>query len=147
MSYVFRKAHVLVANDFPSPINKILLIFSGSRIDPAQELAKVRRSLTLLETYVLGSSSSPASFLEVAGGQLDYLDQAISSAPSVPAPHRAEEKASKTESPQPVDYSDKSDAPGSLGRQTGGLYAGPTSAATLLISVSSLRLLFCWPRS
>lgn len=109
--------------------------FFRRRIDPTQEIAKVRHSLTLLESYVLGGSSL-ASSLEVAAGQLDQLAHSITGTAPLPAPARVDEKAARAETPQPAEFSEKPGATGSLGRQTGGLYAGPTAAVTLFSSVS-----------
>ncbi|KAF9482002.1 hypothetical protein BDN70DRAFT_854145 [Pholiota conissans] len=94
-----------------------------TRIDPAQEIAQMRRSISLLEAYVFPNQRS-----------------------AIP-PRRASDAASFTSSVVPkkeyVDpdvHSEKSQAaPGMLGSHVqGGLYAGPTSAAThLLMSNSS----------
>ncbi|KAF8656412.1 hypothetical protein AX16_002556 [Volvariella volvacea WC 439] len=77
-----------------------------ARIDPAQEVSRIRQSLTLIESYLSPHQRPPAA-------------------------RRAdtEHVVPKKEAVDP-DINDKA-APGMLGTQTqGGLYSGPTSAAT-----------------
>jgi hypothetical protein len=87
-----------------------------SRIDPAQEIARLRHSISLLEAYVFPSQRSQ------------------------PPPHRRQSDASslipKKEIIDP-DVTDKpSAAPGMLGSQgQGGLYTGATSTTTHLLMV------------
>lgn len=89
---------------------------SYARIDPAQEISRIRQSISLLESFI-------------------YPHQR-----SVATPRRSSDAALITPKKEPVepDVSDKSPAaPGMLGtQQQGGLYAGPTSAATHLLMVS-----------
>lgn len=86
-----------------------------TRIDPAQEIARVRHSISLLEAYVFPS-------------QRNHL-----------VPHRRASDASSLIVPKKevvdFDVNEKtSTAPGVLGSHVqGGLYAGPTSAATHLL--------------
>ncbi|RDB20541.1 putative transcriptional regulatory protein C1F7.11c [Hypsizygus marmoreus] len=85
-----------------------------ARIDPAQEIIRLRHSISLLEAYIFPATRN-----------------------HIPPPRRPSDASSlipKKEAIDP-DVSDKtSAAPGMLGTQTqGGLYAGPTSAATHLL--------------
>ncbi|KAJ7638442.1 fungal-specific transcription factor domain-containing protein [Roridomyces roridus] len=82
------------------------------RIDPAQEIARLRHSISLLEAYVF--PTQPRS----------HAARRSDTSPVVP----------KKESVDP-DMTDKNPptAPGMLGQGQGGLYAGPTSAATHLL--------------
>ena len=94
-------------------------LISYTRIDPAQEFSRLRHSISLLEAYVFPSQRN-----------------------SVPLRRSSDASAflvPKQEALDP-DINDKgSTAPGMLGSQVqGGLYAGPTSAATHLLMVSSL---------
>ena len=88
-----------------------------ARIDPAQEIARMRHSISLLEAYVFPNQR-----------------------PSVP--HRRTSDAASLNVVPKKEYIDldvhgeKTHAPGMLGTHTqGGLYAGPTSAATHLLMV------------
>ncbi|KDR83496.1 hypothetical protein GALMADRAFT_235669 [Galerina marginata CBS 339.88] len=85
-----------------------------TRIDPAQEIARLRHSISLLEAYVFPNQRN------------NIPHRRSSDAPSVLIP--------KKESVD-LDVSDKgSVAPGMLGSQVqGGLYTGPTSATTHLL--------------
>lgn len=89
---------------------------SYARIDPAQEIARIRQSVSLIESYVFPHQRN------------------------VTTTRRASDAALITPKKEPVepDVSDKNaTAPGMLGtQQQGGLYAGPTSAATHLLMVS-----------
>lgn len=91
-------------------------LISFARIDPAQEIARLRHSISLLEAYVFPNQRSPVSLRRPSD----------TSAFLVP----------KQETVDP-DINDKgSAAPGMLGSHVqGGLYAGPTSAATHLLMV------------
>ncbi|ESK93582.1 nucleus protein [Moniliophthora roreri MCA 2997] len=98
-----------------------------TRIDPAQEIARMRHSINLLEAYVLPHTRSA---------------QLIHHPP--PRPARTNEVNNFTPKKEPFDpdVNDKqtNDAPGMLGSQTqGGLYAGPTSAALHLLSNEASR--------
>ncbi|KAF8897168.1 fungal-specific transcription factor domain-containing protein [Infundibulicybe gibba] len=88
-----------------------------NRIDPAQEIARLRHSVSLLEAYIFPNQRSH------------------------PVPHRrASEAASLVPKKENVDmdFNDKN-APGMLGCQgQGGLFAGPTSAA-IHLSMSDTR--------
>lgn len=90
--------------------------FHYTRIDPAQEIGRLRHSISLLEAYIFPHHRNNLA-----------LQRRQSEAPSHTAP--------KKEVVEP-DVSDKAQAAhGLLGRQVqGGLYAGPTSAATHLIT-------------
>ena len=108
-------------------INSSQNLISFARIDPAQEIARLRHSISLLEAYVFPNQRSPISLRRSSDA----------SAFLVP----------KQETVDP-DINDKgSTAPGMLGSQVqGGLYAGPTSAATHLLMVSNLTKFF-WFRN
>ncbi|KAJ4472068.1 fungal-specific transcription factor domain-containing protein [Lentinula aciculospora] len=93
-----------------------------ARIDPAAEIARVRHSITMLESYVFPHQRAAASL-----------------APA--STHRRNETIIPKKEPVDSDVNDKSSqsgattAPGMLGsRVQGGLYAGPTSAALHLLS-------------
>ena len=111
----------------PSPLLPMYLppalfvAHSYTRIDPAQEIGRLRHSISLLEAYIFPHHrNNPA------------LQRRPSEAPSHTTP--------KKEAVDP-DVSDKTpQAHGFLGRQQGGLYAGPTSAATHLIMVIDVSL-------
>lgn len=92
-------------------------IHSYTRIDPAQEIGRLRHSISLLEAYIFPHHRS---------------NPALQKRPSEVSSHTTPKK----EVIDP-DVSDKTQpAHGFLGRQAqGGLYAGPTSAATHLITV------------
>ncbi|EIN10817.1 hypothetical protein PUNSTDRAFT_142740 [Punctularia strigosozonata HHB-11173 SS5] len=93
------------------------------RVDPVTEFARVRRSLALLEQYVL-TGRQPSS------PQPDHELSLISS------PADQTDRVAKSEPPDaPAVLQDK--APGTLHRQPGGLYAGSTSVATHLASAES----------
>ncbi|TFK74442.1 hypothetical protein BDN72DRAFT_53904 [Pluteus cervinus] len=85
-----------------------------SRVDPAQEIARLRHSISLLETYIFPHQRS-----------------------HLPAARRGSEASNVIPKKELVDpdVSEKSIvAPGLLGSQTqGGLYSGPTSTATHLL--------------
>ena len=89
---------------------------SYSRVDPAQEIARLRHSISLLETYIFPHQRS-----------------------HLPAARRGSEASNIVPKKELVDpdVSEKATvAPGILGSQTqGGLYAGPTSTATHLLIV------------
>jgi len=93
---------------------------SYARIDPAQEIARIRQSVSLIESYVFPHQRN------------------------VTTARRASDAALITPKKEPVepDVSDKNaTAPGMLGtQQQGGLYAGPTSAATHLLMVGGTSL-------
>lgn len=95
----------------------IRILARYARIDPAQEIARLRHSISLLEAYVFPNQR-----------------------PSVP--HRRTSDAASLNVIPKKEYIDldvhgeKTHAPGMLGTHTqGGLYAGPTSAATHLLMV------------
>jgi len=94
----------------------IHLITSYARIDPAQEITRLRHSISLIESYIFPHQRNVA------------------------AARRASDATLITPKKEPVepDVSEKTAAaPGMLGtHQQGGLYAGPTSAATHLLMVS-----------
>jgi hypothetical protein len=94
-------------------------LFSFARIDPAQEIARLRHSISLLEAYVFPNQRN-----------------------NVPLRRSSDATAFLVPKQEAVDHdiNDKgSAAPGMLGSQVqGGLYAGPTSAATHLLMVSNL---------
>lgn len=96
---------------------------SYARIDPAAEIARLRHSITMLESYVFPHQRAAASHT-----------------PS--STHRRSEIIVPKKEPVDSDVNDKSSqtgattAPGMLGSKVqGGLYAGPTSAALHLLSV------------
>lgn len=87
---------------------------SYSRVDPAQEIARLRHSISLLETYLFPNQRNHA-----------------------PPARRGSEAFNLVPKKEPVDpdVTHKSDtAPGM--QLQGGLYAGTTSAATHLLMVS-----------
>ncbi|KAF8665801.1 hypothetical protein AX16_000245 [Volvariella volvacea WC 439] len=85
-----------------------------SRVDPAQEISRIRHSLSLIETYLFPHQRHHA-----------------------PASRRGSEAANPVTKKEAIDpdVNEKSTAaPGMLGTQgQGGLYSGPTSAATHLL--------------
>lgn len=88
---------------------------SFTRIDPAQEIARLRHSISLLEAYVF-----PAHRNQSGQAHRRTADSASLITP-------------KKENPE-SSVEGKGAAPGMLGSQgQGGLYAGPTSAATHLL--------------
>ncbi|KAJ3935633.1 MAG: fungal-specific transcription factor domain-containing protein [Lentinula lateritia] len=96
-----------------------------ARIDPAAEIARLRHSITMLESYVFPHQRAAASHT-----------------PS--STHRRSEIIVPKKEPVDSDVNDKSSqtgattAPGMLGSKVqGGLYAGPTSAALHLLSNES----------
>lgn len=90
---------------------------SFTRIDPAQEIARLRHSISLLEAYVF-----PAHRNQSGQAHRRTADSASLITP-------------KKENPE-SSVEGKGAAPGMLGSQgQGGLYAGPTSAATHLLLV------------
>ena len=96
--------------------------YSINRIDPSQEIARLRYSITLLEAHIFPGQRNQ---IARSAGRTDS---------SVIVPKKEAIDA---------DVLDKSTAPGMLASQVqGGLYAGPTSAATHLIMVSSLQVPF-----
>jgi hypothetical protein len=95
------------------------IVQSYSRVDPAQEIARLRHSISLLESYIFPAHRPPP-------------------------PQRRQSDASNLVPKKELidlDVAEKHLAPGILGNQgqglSQGLYAGPTSAATHLL-VSSL---------
>lgn len=115
-----------LSHSFLSSIVITTLISSySSRIDPAQEIARLRHSISLLEAYVFPASRT------------------------YPPQHRRGSEASSTIVPKreavDAEVIDKAPAiaPGMLGSQgQGGLYAGPTSAATHLLLVRTFLAFF-----
>lgn len=94
----------------------VLAAYSYARIDPAQEIARLRHSISLLEAYVFPAQRTQAAV------QRRTTDSASLISP-------------KKENVEP-NAEGKGAAPGMLGSQVqGGLYAGPTSAATHLLIV------------
>lgn len=86
--------------------------FSYPRIDPAQEIARLRHSINQLEAYVFPTRSYQ--------------------------PQRRPSEATLVPKQEPIDpeITEKTSAPGMLDRQAqGGLYTGPTSAALHLLPV------------
>ena len=89
-----------------------------ARIDPAQEIARIRNSLSLVEAYIYPHQR--ASFRRAA--------DTVSTMPA---------------KKELLDSDSKSSSPTVIGTQTaGGFYAGPTSAATHIEMVCSASL---WP--
>lgn len=88
-----------------------------TRIDPAQELSRIRHSLSLVEAYI-------------------YPHHRAS------LPRRTTEAANTiTPKKEATDTDVKASSPGIVGTQTaGGFYAGPTSAATHLLMVCSFHI-------
>ncbi len=111
-------------------------------VDAAAEFARIRHSLNLLEQHV--NLGNPNSSRVLPHG---YPPEPIgrgSMPPNQPAPY--DPNGASRLSPDPEAYShdkektedvDMTSTPGMLGQQaSGGLYSGPTSAASHLISVS-----------
>jgi len=99
------------------------IVCSYTRIDPAQEIARMRHSLSLLETYVFPNQRASIS------------TRRPSEVPAFIVPKK-----------ESVDYDVSPDkdsaAPGMLaGQGQGGLYAGQTSVATHLLIVTKLLVL------
>jgi hypothetical protein len=95
---------------------------SHNRVDPAQEIARLRHSINQLESFIF-SASNPGPSTPTRRSFVDPSDSII--------------KVEHTDGP--VDCESNA-APGMLDRSAqGGLYAGPTSAATHLLPVSSPR--------
>ncbi|KAF9535023.1 fungal-specific transcription factor domain-containing protein [Crepidotus variabilis] len=89
-----------------------------ARIDPAQEIARARHSLSLIESYLFPQKAPPPP--------------RRTSDPTLLTP--------KTEVVEPEVNEKNASAPGMLGSsQQGGLYAGPTSAATHLLMQTETR--------
>ncbi|KAK0453175.1 fungal-specific transcription factor domain-containing protein [Armillaria borealis] len=92
---------------------------SFTRVDPAQEFARVRHSLNLLESYVFPTSRPPTVTPRRQGEPSNFVPKK-----ELPDPDMAEGSANN--------------APGMLASSgQGGLYAGPTSAATHLLGGAS----------
>jgi hypothetical protein len=90
---------------------------SRSYLDPAQEIARIRHSLSLIESHLFPYQRNPST------SNLRNSNEAQ----SFPKREMAD-----------LEVVEKDSAPGMLGRQGhGGLYAGPTSAATHLVTVIS----------
>lgn len=117
-------------------------------VDAAAEFARIRHSLNLLEQHV--SAGNPnSSRVPPHGYPLEPISRG-SLPPSQPPSY--DTNAASRLSPEPEGYShdkektedvDMTSTPGMLGQQaSGGLYSGPTSAASHLISVSFARSLF-----
>ncbi|KAI5982288.1 fungal-specific transcription factor domain-containing protein [Pisolithus marmoratus] len=98
---------------------------NASRVDPMQEIVRLKHSVSLLETYIIanhrpGNTSLPP-----------HLKRALDNPPNLISP--------KTE-PTDGDTSDKDNAPGMLGSHGHqGFYAGPTAAVTHLAMTDSNR--------
>lgn len=93
------------------------LLFFASNVDPTTEIARIRHSLSLLETHIVsgGASSTPSQ---------EPSPSNIIAGP-IPPPST------------PTDPSVKESIPGIYGRHGHrGYYAGPTSAASQLLMVS-----------
>jgi len=98
-----------------------------SRIDPAQEFARLRHSISLLESHIFSNHRShvlPSTRRSDIIPKKEIIDADI---PGKPATTNTTTNTTTT----------TTTAPGMLASQVqGGLYAGPTSAATHLIIVS-----------
>lgn len=112
LSYYIDLLHPYIHSDY--------LHASHSRVDPAQEISRLRHSINLLEAHIFPNQRSHLS--ETARRPSDASNSIVP----------------KKEALDP-DVADKATAaPGMLGGQSqGGLYAGPTSAATHLLLVST----------
>ncbi|OSD01799.1 hypothetical protein PYCCODRAFT_1412051 [Trametes coccinea BRFM310] len=104
-------------------------------VDPAVEFARIRQSLSLIESHVYQhnppSRQSAHSFASEALRRPSYIP---SQGPYDRHSPDLDGSASAKEKTEDVDVTS---TPGMLGRQaSGGLYAGPTSAVSHLISVS-----------
>ncbi|KAH7916140.1 fungal-specific transcription factor domain-containing protein [Hygrophoropsis aurantiaca] len=95
---------------------------NASRVDPMQEITRLRHSVSLLETYILANHRPGSSVPQ-------HLKRSLEPPISPSSPFAFNFKKEPTEGTS----LDKDDAPGMLGSQGhGGLYAGPTAAVTHL---------------
>ncbi|KAL7282029.1 hypothetical protein ACG7TL_003496 [Trametes sanguinea] len=123
-------AFVKIQADRTSPSNN-----RRAPVDPAVEFARIRQSLSLIESHVYQhnppSRQSAHSFASEALRRPSYIP---SQGPYDRHSPDLDGSASAKEKTEDVDVTS---TPGMLGRQaSGGLYAGPTSAVSHLISVS-----------
>ncbi|KAI0363727.1 hypothetical protein BV20DRAFT_1057809 [Pilatotrama ljubarskyi] len=104
-------------------------------LDPAAEFSRIRQSLTLIEAHVYQNQPLPRPSLH--GYAAEPLRRS-----SLSSPHGHYDRQSPdVEGTSPIkeksEDTDMTSTPGMLGRQgSGGLYAGPTSAVSHLISAS-----------
>ncbi|KAH7930037.1 hypothetical protein BV22DRAFT_1028781 [Leucogyrophana mollusca] len=95
---------------------------NASRVDPMQEITRLRHSVSLLETYILANHRPGSAVPQHLKRPLD-----TPSTPSSPLTFNLKKEPTEGASLE------KDDAPGLLGSQGhGGLYAGPTAAVTHL---------------
>ena len=120
----------------PLPFSRALIIKNrGLKTDPHTEIAHIRQSLATLESFLVrtGTGRTTTTTAAAAHGANDHhqnhRERQDLAAIHIPPPHSTESD----------DISNKS-APGMLGQeQMGGLYAGPTSMVTHLLSFKSDR--------
>lgn len=95
------------------------LLTSYTRVDPAQEIARLRHSISLLESHLFPNQRNNVSVPQRRASDAAFI---------VPKKELIDQ-----------DVGEKNGAaPGMLGSQVqGGLYAGPTSAAMHLLIVSN----------
>ena len=131
----------------PSPLLQIqlisvfLLLIRRTPLDPAAEFSRIRQSLALLESHIY---QQPVPRQPANAFPAEHLRR--NSIPSLPPLY--ESHVSSRASPDPEgslndkdrnEDVDMTSTPGMLGQQaSGGLYAGPTSAASHLITVSPI---------
>lgn len=106
---------------------------SGNRIDPHHEIARIRHSLATLEAYVIRGGGQTST--QPAPSSSTYRSESVPAPPVPPLPD-PQAQATKVD-PDAENMSDKS-VPGMLAHKgQGGLYAGPTSMVTHLLSFKS----------
>ncbi|CDO74144.1 hypothetical protein BN946_scf185043.g194 [Trametes cinnabarina] len=115
----------------------VLLLCAQRRapLDPALEFARIRQSLSLIESHVY--QHNPPSRQSAHG----YTSEALRRSSYIPSQGPYDRHTPDTDGGASVqgkrEDAEVTSTPGMLGRQaSGGLYAGPTSAVSHLISVS-----------
>ncbi|KAI0356673.1 hypothetical protein OH77DRAFT_1400488, partial [Trametes cingulata] len=104
-------------------------------LDPAAEFSRIRQSLTLLEAHIY--QHQPASRPPLHGYATEPLRRSSLSSPQGIYDRQSPDIEGTSPIKEKSEDADMTSTPGMLGRQgSGGLYAGPTSAVSHLISVS-----------
>lgn len=112
----------------------------GQKTDPHTEIAHIRQSLATLESFLVRTGTGRTTTTPAS----TTAPTAAVSSPSVndsQKPHRDRQNTNAAQNPPPSTESEESNtkwAPGMLGHE-GGLYAGPTSMVTHLLSFKSDR--------
>ncbi|KAI0637714.1 hypothetical protein C8Q77DRAFT_385100 [Trametes polyzona] len=103
-------------------------------LDPALEFTRIRQSLALLESHIY---QQPVPRPALHGYATEPLRRASLQSPHALYDRQSPEIDGIPPAKEKTEDVDMTSTPGMLGRQaSGGLYAGPTSAASHLISVS-----------